>query len=82
MSPSYVLKTRARIEREMRNSACEHPTEAAFQAAVDIATEEEIQEAQADAAFERDLYGIPEDSPCLQSADLWGTGEGQYHGII
>lgn len=23
-----------------------------------------------------------EDSPCLQSADIHGTGEGQYHGII
>ncbi len=23
-----------------------------------------------------------EDAPSLQSADLWGTGEGQYHGLI
>lgn len=23
-----------------------------------------------------------EDSPRVQSADLWGTGEGQFHGII
>ena len=23
-----------------------------------------------------------EDTPCIQSADLWGTGEGQFHGII
>lgn len=24
----------------------------------------------------------PEDTPSIQSADLWGTGEGKYHGII
>lgn len=28
------------------------------------------------------LFGAPEDTPCLQSADLWGTGEGRYHGVI
>lgn len=23
-----------------------------------------------------------EDSPCLQSCDMWGTGEGRFHGVI
>lgn len=23
-----------------------------------------------------------EDTPCVESADIWGTGEGRYHGII
>jgi len=35
-----------------------------------------------DAAWERDMYGIPEDTPCLTNADLWGTGEGRYHGVM
>lgn len=41
-----------------------------------------ISEAQKQAAEERELYGTPEDTPCVQSADLWGTGEGRYHGVI
>jgi hypothetical protein len=39
-------------------------------------------DAEFDAACEREAFGIPEDSPCIQSADVWGTGEGQYHGVI
>lgn len=35
-----------------------------------------------EAACERDERGIPEDSPSIQSADLFGTGEGRYHGVI
>ena len=35
-----------------------------------------------DAAHEREIFGEPEDTPCLQSADLWGTGEGRWHGVI
>lgn len=41
-----------------------------------------LSEAEQEAAEERELFGAPEDTPCLQSADLWGTGEGRYHGII
>lgn len=25
---------------------------------------------------------IPGDTPCIQSANFWGTGEGQFHGVI
>lgn len=25
---------------------------------------------------------VPEDTPSIESADLWGTGEGRHHGII
>jgi hypothetical protein len=35
-----------------------------------------------EAAEDREMHGEPEDTPCIQSADLWGTGEGQYHGLI
>ena len=35
----------------------------------------------ADASEDAELRNA-EDSPCVQSADLWGTGEGAYHGII
>ncbi len=52
------------------------------------ATEQEISEGMADvlrewaadAALDRELYGEPDDTPCLQSCDDWGTGEGRYHG--
>lgn len=37
---------------------------------------------ECDAAHDREVFGEPEDTPALQSADLWGTGEGRYHGII
>jgi hypothetical protein len=36
---------------------------------------------RADEAHEREQQGI-EDTPCVQSADLHGTGEGRYHGVI
>jgi ribosome modulation factor len=29
-----------------------------------------------------DEADYPDDTPTLQSADLWGTGEGRHHGII
>jgi hypothetical protein len=35
-----------------------------------------------DAAHDRELCGEPEDSPCIESCDVWGTGEGRYHGVI
>jgi hypothetical protein len=41
-----------------------------------------LQDAEADAAHDREVFGIPEDSPCIQSCDFYGTGEGQYHGVI
>lgn len=62
----------------------EYPTEEAFQKAVDDAVADEVQDAEYDAACDREASGIyePEDSPCLQSADIWGTGEGAHHGFI
>lgn len=79
----YAQTIRPRIEREMRESAYEgeYADEAAFQAAVDAAVRDEASEAEYDAACERAELGIPEDTPCIQSADLWGTGEGRYHGV-
>lgn len=44
--------------------------------------EEALQAAEQEAAEDREMFGGPEDSPCIQSADFWGTGEGQYHGVI
>ncbi len=35
----------------------------------------------ADAAQEREIYGV-EDTPCIESADRWGTGEGRFHGVV
>lgn len=51
---------------------------------LDEIIEEEIEDQLWNEAADRaeDLaYGI-EDSPCLQSCDFWGTGEGAYHGVI
>lgn len=83
-SVRYALRIRHRIEREMRASTFEgeYANEAAFQAAVDQAVLEAVEGAQRDAAEELQLFGGPEDTPCIQSADLWGTGEGRYHGVI
>lgn len=83
-SVRYALRIRPRIEREMRSSTVEgeYANEAAFQAAVDQAVLDEVEGAQRDAAEERELFGGPEDTPCLQSADLYGTGEGRFHGLI
>ncbi len=80
----YAQHIRPRIEREMRASAYEgeYANEAEFQSAVADAVREAVQDAERDAAEEREIFGSPEDSPSIQSADLWGTGEGQYHGVI
>jgi hypothetical protein len=80
----YALKIRPRIEREMRESTYEgeYASEEAFQRAVNDAVADAVSDAEYDAACEREAFGYPEDTPCLQSADLWGTGEGQYHGVI
>lgn len=80
----YALKIRPRVEREMRESAYdgEYADEAEFQKAVNEAVLDEVRDAEYDAACERDAFGAPEDSPCLQSADAWGTGEGRHHGVI
>ena len=43
---------------------------------------EALAHAEREAAEDREIYGHPEDTPCLQSCDMWGTGEGQFHGVI
>lgn len=83
-SVCYALRIRHRIEREMRTSTYEgeYAKEVAFQTAVDQAVLEEVKGAQRDVAEERELFGGSEDTPCIQTAGLWGTGEGRYHGVI
>ena len=83
-SVRYALRIRPRIEREMRASTYEgeYADELAFQAAVDQAVLDEVDGEQRDAAEERELFGGPEDTPCIQSADLFCTGEGRYHVLI
>lgn len=80
----YAQRIRPRIERELRESAYEgeYPDDVAFQKAVDAVVEEAVSDAEFNAAQERQAYGDPEDSPRIQSADIWGTGEGRFHGII
>jgi hypothetical protein len=77
MATAKMLKA-ARDEAIARLRAC---GEAA-------ATEQEISEEMADilrewaeaAAIDREMSGIPEDSPSVESCDTWGTGEGRFHG--
>lgn len=37
---------------------------------------------RADVAHDREVFGEPEDTPCVENCDDWGTGEGAYHGRI
>lgn len=50
----------------------------------DDAVEDQLQEWEADAAEDREILGIPDDTPCLErgchNCDDYGTGEGQFHG--
>lgn len=80
----YAQRIRPRIERELRAESVDgdYPNEDTFQAAVDAAVQEEVAQAEQDAAQEAEMYGDREDSPSIQSADLYGTGEGRYHGLI
>lgn len=42
--------------------------------------DEILDEWMVDVMRDRADQPIPEDSPCIQSCDDWGTGEGRYHG--
>lgn len=73
---------RARIEAEIRAHALDDDTEAEIQAMVEDEIAEEDCEAARELAEHRELHGYPDDTPCIQSCNDWGTGEGQYHGRI
>ena len=49
---------------------------------LDEAVDELLHDWAAEAAHDRELYGEPEDTPCLANCDDWGTGEGRFHGRI
>lgn len=49
---------------------------------VETWVEEALLAAEQEVAEYREMFGGPEDTPCIQSADTWGTGEGQFHGVI
>lgn len=53
---------------------------------LDEAVNEILRDWQAEAAHDREVFGEPEDTYCLESGvdncDDWGTGEGQFHGRI
>lgn len=74
------LAQRARIEADVRANALDDDTEADILAAIEDAILDEEYEAACERAEDFELNGYPEDTPCIQSCDDWGTGEGQYHG--
>lgn len=43
---------------------------------------DEQQDERREAAEDREQFGEPEDTLCIQSADVLGTGEGRFHGLI
>ena len=46
------------------------------------ALSEIIDDWNAEASYERETFGEPEDTPCIENCDDWGTGEGRFHGRI
>ena len=73
---------RARAYREatamiLRDRMRFGPIEPLEQDVLDEEVEHLVEDWYADATEE-----FREDSPCLQSCDMWGTGEGRYHGVI
>lgn len=74
----YEVARRARIVaqtgREYPNST---PEERAEHVEETIA-----EELQMEAEDRAEYLETIEDSPCIQPADLWGTGEGRFHGVI
>lgn len=41
-----------------------------------------LQEWKEQAARDREMFGTPEDTPTVANCDMWGTGEGRYHGVM
>lgn len=78
----YEAARRARIERKVRANADPEDGEADIQAMIEDAIEEELYAEACDREQDLAMFGSPEDTPCVQSADIWGTGEGRYHGLI
>ncbi|OXS89471.1 hypothetical protein [Pandoraea apista] len=78
----YEVARRARVEREVRAGAGPDDSEADIQEMIEDAIEEELRAEAHDREEDLAMFGSPEDTPCIQSADIWGTGEGQYHGFI
>ena len=78
---TFSLKTIRRAEAEVRRTSPNLDAED-----FDEAVQELLQEWEADAADERELHGLPIDTPCIESGrdncNDHGTGEGQFHGRI
>ena len=74
----YEVARRARVVAEIGRSRPELTEEERLEL-VEEAIEEELRMEAEDRA---EYAETSEDSPCIQSANLWGTGEGRYHGII
>lgn len=53
---------------------------------LDDAVDDVLADWEADAAEDRELYGEPLDTDCIENGrnncDDWGTGEGRFHGRI
>lgn len=72
---------RARIVAEV--ARCYPDETAAEQAAmVEDRIADELHDEAVEMAEWRELHGDREDTPCIASCDMWGTGEGRYHGVI
>lgn len=74
-----MAEATAAFDADLKAGVC---SEADREATVADWVADALAEAEQQAAEDRELYGIPEDTPSVQNADLWGTGEGRYHGVI
>ena len=74
----YEIARRARVVAKVERDYPGHAPEVRA-AIIEEMIDEELRQEAADRA--EYLENI-EDSPCIESADLWGTGEGRFHGII
>lgn len=69
-----------RMQLALREAARRYPDATAAELADETA--DILDEWREEAAHDREFFGEPEDTPTVSHCDLWGTGEGRYHGVI
>ncbi|WP_176331495.1 hypothetical protein [Burkholderia vietnamiensis] len=79
MNTRIYKQARAEAVRRLER---QFPGQQFAESEVDEETDDVLLDWQQEAAVDREMLGEPEDTPSIQSADIWGTGEGRYHGLI
>ncbi|MEO5672491.1 MAG: hypothetical protein ABIR26_17525 [Ramlibacter sp.] len=81
LAARLAAEATTRFDEDVREGLEKESGRAAF---IEAWVHDGMQDAEYEAACDREAFGAvsPEDTPCLQSCDFWGTGEGAHHGII